>query len=221
MIELPRGILSAVRISISWNRLSGALFGASEAIRRRLAEWLEAGVWQQMYKTLLADLRAAGLLDLLVMPVGSICLRALTGVTRRAEHGRPTYTRLPARPDHRRTRYPARRRPDRRPPPATPPSWFCCPRPSYPSGAWPAMPRMGRTALRRPRHVPLPGLRPRHRPPDRPPRCRTRFRLEARSTGPRSVPSRGPPVSAGSVSTPNAEPASITPPSTWYVQSSA
>lgn len=37
------------------------MFGASGATyRRRLTEWHEAGVWQQLHERLLAELRAAG-----------------------------------------------------------------------------------------------------------------------------------------------------------------
>jgi transposase len=57
--------LYVVRTGIGWNRLHTALFGASSATCwRRLTEWHEAGVWQQPHERLLAELRAAGLLDL-------------------------------------------------------------------------------------------------------------------------------------------------------------
>jgi len=76
------GILYVVRTGIGWNRLPTTLFGASGATCwRRLAEWQEAGVWQQLHETLLAELRAAGLLDLSAMLVDSTHLRALKGGT--------------------------------------------------------------------------------------------------------------------------------------------
>jgi transposase len=76
------GILYVVRTGIGWNRLPTTLFGASgAACWRRLAEWQEAGVWQRLHETLLAELRAAGLLDLSAMLVDSTHLRALKGGT--------------------------------------------------------------------------------------------------------------------------------------------
>ncbi len=60
------------------NRLPTALFGASgAACWRRLTEWHETGVWQQLHERLLAELRAAGLLDLSAALVGSTHLCAL------------------------------------------------------------------------------------------------------------------------------------------------
>jgi transposase len=74
------GILYVVRTGIGWNRLPTALFGASGATCwRRLTEWHEAGVWQQLHERLLAELRAAGLLDLSTMLVDSTHLRARKG----------------------------------------------------------------------------------------------------------------------------------------------
>lgn len=78
------GILYAVRTGIGWNRLPAALFGASGATCwRRLTKWHEAGVWQRLHEPLLAELRAAGLLDLSEALVDSTHLRALKGGTRR------------------------------------------------------------------------------------------------------------------------------------------
>jgi transposase len=74
------GILYVVRTGIGWNRLPTQLFGASGATCwRRLAEWQEAGVWQELHERLLAELRAAGLLDLSRALVDSAHLRALKG----------------------------------------------------------------------------------------------------------------------------------------------
>jgi transposase len=74
------GILYAVRTGVGWNRLPTRLFGASGATCwRRLTEWHEAGVWQELHERLLAELRAAGLLDLSRALVDSAHLRALKG----------------------------------------------------------------------------------------------------------------------------------------------
>ena len=76
------GILYVIRTGIGWNRLPTALFVASGATCwRRLTEWHEAGVWQQLHERLLAELRAAGLLDLSAALVDSTHLRALKGGT--------------------------------------------------------------------------------------------------------------------------------------------
>jgi transposase len=67
---------------VLFRSLPTALFGASGATCwRRLAEWHEAGVWQQLHEHLLAELRAADLLDLSAALVDSTHLRALTGGT--------------------------------------------------------------------------------------------------------------------------------------------
>lgn len=76
------GILFVVRTGMRWNDLPTAMFGASGATCwRRLKEWHEAGAWQQLHEILLAELRAAGLLDLAHAVVDSSHLRALKGGT--------------------------------------------------------------------------------------------------------------------------------------------
>jgi transposase len=76
------GILFAARTGLSWNDLPTGLFGASGATCwRRLKEWHEAGVWQQLHELILAELRAAGRLDLSAAIVDSSHLRALKGGT--------------------------------------------------------------------------------------------------------------------------------------------
>ena len=76
------GILFVVRTGMRWNDLPTSMFGASGATCwRRLKEWHEAGVWQRLHETLLAELRAAGLLDLAHAVVDSSHLRALKGGT--------------------------------------------------------------------------------------------------------------------------------------------
>jgi transposase len=76
------GILFVARTGIVWNALPTSLFGASGATCwRRLAEWQEAGVWQQLHETLLTELRAAGRLDLEAALVDGSHVRALKGGT--------------------------------------------------------------------------------------------------------------------------------------------
>jgi transposase len=76
------GILFVVRTGIRWNDLPTSTFGVSGATCwRRLKEWHEAGVWQRLHESLLADLRSAGLLDLGHTVVDSSHLRVLKGGT--------------------------------------------------------------------------------------------------------------------------------------------
>ncbi len=76
------GILFVISTGMRWNDLPTTMFGASGATCwRRLKEWYEAGVWQQLHEVLLAELRAAGLLDLAYAVVDSSHLRALKGGT--------------------------------------------------------------------------------------------------------------------------------------------
>lgn len=75
-------ILWVARTGVGWNRVPTTLFGASGATCwRRLTEWQQAGVWQKLHESLLAELRAARLLDLSAALVDSSHLRALKGGT--------------------------------------------------------------------------------------------------------------------------------------------
>jgi transposase len=56
---------------------------------RRLRDWTEAGVWPTLHELLLAELRAAGELDLEVCAVDGSHVRALKGGT---TSGRPRST---------------------------------------------------------------------------------------------------------------------------------
>lgn len=79
------GIVFVLRTGIAWQQLPTAAFGVSgSTCWRRLAAWHEAGAWQRLHETLLAELRAAGELDLAHAVVDSSHLRALKGGTRSA-----------------------------------------------------------------------------------------------------------------------------------------
>ncbi len=74
------GILFVARTGLNWNDLPTAMFGASGATCwRRLRDWHQAGVWQQLHEIILAELRAARRLDLSRAIVDSSHLRALKG----------------------------------------------------------------------------------------------------------------------------------------------
>jgi len=79
------GILYILRTGIGWQDLPTAAFGVSgSTCWRRLREWHEQAVWQRLHEVLLAELRAAGALDLAHAVVDSSHLRALKGGTTRA-----------------------------------------------------------------------------------------------------------------------------------------
>lgn len=88
------GILHVLRTGINWQQLPTTTFGVSgSTCWRRLSEWQEQGVWQQLHEVLLAELRAAGLLDLAHAVVDSSHVRALKGGTTSA----PARSTEPAR----------------------------------------------------------------------------------------------------------------------------
>lgn len=72
--------LFVLRTGIPWQQLPTSAFGVSgSTCWRRLARWQEQGVWQRRHEVLLAELRAAGALDLAHAVVDSSHLRALKG----------------------------------------------------------------------------------------------------------------------------------------------
>ncbi|MFY4722695.1 IS5 family transposase [Streptomyces sp. LaBMicrA B280] len=74
------GILFVLYTGIPWRYLPQELgFGSGMTCWRRLREWNEAGVWQRLHEMLLAELRAAGILDLSRASVDSSHLRAMKG----------------------------------------------------------------------------------------------------------------------------------------------
>ncbi|MFI8215828.1 IS5 family transposase [Streptomyces sp. NPDC085932] len=74
------GILFMLYTGIPWRYLPQELgFGSGMTCWRRLREWNEAGVWQRLHEMLLAELRAAGVLDLSRASVDSSHLRTMKG----------------------------------------------------------------------------------------------------------------------------------------------
>lgn len=74
------GILFVLYTGIRWEFLPQELgFGSGMTCWRRLRDWNEAGVWQRLHELLLAELRAADLLDLSRASVDSSHLRAMKG----------------------------------------------------------------------------------------------------------------------------------------------
>jgi len=81
--KVLNGILFVLTTGIAWQRLPQELgFGSGMTCWRRLRDWHQAGVWQQLHELLLARLRQAGRLDLSRTVCDSASLRALLGATR-------------------------------------------------------------------------------------------------------------------------------------------
>jgi transposase len=74
------GILFVLCTGIPWEFLPQELgFGSGMTCWRRLRDWQEAGVWQQLHEALLAELNAAGALDWSRAVIDSSHVRALKG----------------------------------------------------------------------------------------------------------------------------------------------
>ncbi len=70
---------------IAWAQLPQELgYGSGMTCWRRLKEWQQAGVFQALHECLLAQLRAAGRLDLSRAVCDSASLRALLGASKPA-----------------------------------------------------------------------------------------------------------------------------------------
>jgi transposase len=81
------GIVFVLKIGIAWNQLPAGLVGCSGVTCwRRLRDWTEAGVWPALHEVLLAELRAAGQLELDCCAVDGSHIRALKGGTTSAPH---------------------------------------------------------------------------------------------------------------------------------------
>ena len=81
------GVVFVLKTGITWNQLPRSLVGCSGVTCwRRLRDWTEAGVWPALHELLLAELRAAGELDLDRCAVDGSHLRALKGGTTSAPH---------------------------------------------------------------------------------------------------------------------------------------
>ena len=74
------GILFVLYTGISWEFLPQELgFGSGMTCWRRLRDWHQAGVWQQLHEALLAELNAAGALDWSRAVIDSSHVRAMKG----------------------------------------------------------------------------------------------------------------------------------------------
>jgi transposase len=90
------GILFVLHTGIAWGDLPKQLgYGSGVTCWRRLRDWQAAGVWERLHETVLAELRAAGRLDLTVAAVDGSHVRALKGGT---TPGRAPSTEVTAAP---------------------------------------------------------------------------------------------------------------------------
>jgi transposase len=78
-VRLPASLF-VLRTGIAWQQLPQELeYGSGMTCWRRLKEWQRAGVFQALHERLLAQLRAAGRLDLSTSVCDSASLQALWG----------------------------------------------------------------------------------------------------------------------------------------------
>ena len=78
------GILFVLYTGIPWEFLPQELgFGSGMTCWRRLRDWHEAGVWQRLHESLLAELNAAGALDWSKAVIDGSHVRALKGGPKR------------------------------------------------------------------------------------------------------------------------------------------
>ena len=140
------GVLFVLYTGIPWEFLPQELgFGSGMTCWRRLRDWHEAGVWQQLHEALLAELHAAGELDWSRAVVDGSHVRAMKGGARNGpEPGRPCPARLQAPRDRRSARHPAGGVADRRQPQRRHPAH--APDPGHP--ARPGLPRTAPAAAR-------------------------------------------------------------------------
>ena len=79
------GILFVLQTGIAWRQLPLELgFGSGVTCWRRLDEWQQAGVWEQLHAVLLARLRAAGEIEWSRAIIDSSQVQAKKGAPKRA-----------------------------------------------------------------------------------------------------------------------------------------
>jgi len=72
------GIVFVLRTGLRWRDLPAEMgCGSGVTCWRRLRDWHEAGVWDRLHEVLLAELRAAGQIDLSRVVVDSSSVRAI------------------------------------------------------------------------------------------------------------------------------------------------
>jgi transposase len=108
------GIVFVLRSGIAWNLLPQEMgCGSGTACWRRLVAWQEAGVWQRIHETLLAELRRRGEIDLSRALADSSSIAPCWREKNRPESHGPAQARQQTPPHRRRARHPARGHPER------------------------------------------------------------------------------------------------------------
>lgn len=79
------GIVYVLKTGVTWREVPREVAGCSGVTCwRRLRDWTEAGVWPELHRVLLEELRRQGVLELDVAVVDASHVRALKGGPRRA-----------------------------------------------------------------------------------------------------------------------------------------
>ena len=90
------GILFVLHTGIPWEFLPQELgFGSGMTFWRRLRDWHEAGVWQQLHELLLAELNSADALDWSTAVIDSSHVRAVKGGPKRGRARSTAPSRAP------------------------------------------------------------------------------------------------------------------------------
>jgi transposase len=91
------GILYVLRSGIPWEELPQEMgCGSGVTCWRRLAEWQEQGVWQELHEVLLAKLNAAGEIDWQRAAIDSSHVRAFGGARKPARAQWTAESRAPS-----------------------------------------------------------------------------------------------------------------------------
>ena len=77
------GILFVLKTGIPWEDFPHEMGCCGMTLWNRLAEWMEAGVWEKLHRLLLGELRKADQLDLEYVVVDSSSVRAMHGGKKR------------------------------------------------------------------------------------------------------------------------------------------
>ena len=76
------GIVYVLRTGIGWAKLPGELgYGSGWTCWRRLREWQDAGVWDEVHRRVLGELARRGQLDWSRVSLDSVSVRAKRGAT--------------------------------------------------------------------------------------------------------------------------------------------
>src|SRR5215210_9050326 len=102
------GIIFVLQTGIPWEYLPREMgCGSGMTCWRRLREWQQAGVWQQLHEVLLARLHGADLIDWSRAAIDSSHVRAVGGARKPARARWTAPARLKAPPDRLRAGQPA------------------------------------------------------------------------------------------------------------------